>query len=55
MPNETSVQREVKVIIDGETCHKTCEELRHHLESLAKDSGPQKSNSADLIREDRRR
>jgi plasmid stability protein len=53
--NGRSLQAEAKDIIERAARHKTFEELRRQLESLAKTSGPQKTNSVDLIREDRRR
>jgi plasmid stability protein len=53
--NGRSLQAEAKEIIERGARHKTFEELRSQLESLARSSGHQKTNSADLIREDRRR
>ena len=53
--NGRSLQAEAKDIIERSARQKTFDELRRQLESLAKDSGHQKTNSADLLREDRRR
>ena len=53
--NGRSLQAEAKEIIERGARHKTFEELRLMTEKLAKSSGPQKTNSVDLIREDRNR
>jgi len=50
-----SLQAEAKELIERGARQKTFEELRRQAESLAKSSGPQKTNSVDLIREDRSR
>jgi plasmid stability protein len=53
--NGRSLQAEAKEIIERGARHKTFQELRRQLESLAKSNGSQKTNSVDLIREDRGR
>jgi len=53
--NGRSLQAEAKEIIERSARQKTFEQLRLEAERLAKSSGPQKTDSVDLIREDRRR
>ena len=53
--NGRSLQTEAKDIIERGALHKTFEELRQQLELGARKSGPQKTNSVGLIREDRNR
>jgi plasmid stability protein len=53
--NGRSLQAEAKEIIERSARQKTFEQLRREAERLAKSSGPQKTDSVDLIREDRRR
>jgi plasmid stability protein len=53
--NGRSLQAEAKEIIERSARQKTFEQLRREADMLAKTSGPQKTNSVDLIREDRSR
>jgi plasmid stability protein len=53
--NGRSLQAEAKEIIERSAREKTFEQLRRQASLLAKSSGPQKTNSVDLIREDRNR
>ena len=53
--NGRSLQAEAKEIIERGARQKTFEQLRREAEKLARSSGPQKTESVDLIREDRRR
>jgi plasmid stability protein len=51
--NGRSLQAEAKEIIERGARQKTFEELRRQLEKIRKRNGPQKTDSVDLIREDR--
>jgi antitoxin FitA len=53
--NGRSLQAEAKEIIERSARQKTFEQLRREADLLAKAGGPQKTDSVDLIREDRRR
>ena len=53
--NGRSLQAEAKEIIERSARQKTFEQLRRELEMLRKSSGPQTTDSVDLIREDRKR
>jgi len=53
--NGRSLQAEAKEIIERSAYQKTFEQLRREAEMLAKKSGRQKTDSVDLIREDRSR
>jgi plasmid stability protein len=53
--NGRSLQAEAKEIIERGARQKTFEELRRQMESLARSSRPQKTDSVKLIREDRGR
>ena len=53
--NGRSLQAEAKEIIERNARQKTLEQLRQQADLLAKASGRQKTDSVDLIREDRRR
>ena len=53
--NGRSLQAEAKEIIERTARQKPFEQLRHEAYVLSKTSGPQKTDSVDLIREDRRR
>ena len=53
--NGRSLQSELKEIIERSAGEKTFEQLRREAERLAKASGRQKTDSVDLIREDRLR
>ena len=53
--NGRSLQAEAKEIIERSARQKTFEQLRREADLLAKAGGPQKTDSVDLIREDRNR
>ena len=53
--NGRSLQSEVKEIIERSAREKTFEQLRREADRLAKAGGRQKTDSVDLIREDRQR
>jgi plasmid stability protein len=53
--NGRSLQAEAKEIIERSARQKTFEQLRREADLLAKAGGPQKTDSVDLIREDRGR
>ena len=50
-----SLQAEVRELLEREAQKPTPDEFRRRLDEIAKEIGPQSSDSVDLIREDRAR